>query len=168
MEEKNLKKIWIISIFVILILFSMYLVFSQERTLDSENNNTKENYSIVKNYNDFYTVNSCVYRYLTYIQSSNKDALLKVLSDDFISKKGINKNNVLNNVDSLSGNVSFSSQKMFVEELSQNVFKYYVYGFIEKDIMDDFPERKEGFYIVVLDKKNEVFSIEPYDGKVFR
>ena len=55
MEEKNLKRIWIISIFIILILFSMYLVFSKDKTIISENNNTNEKYSIVKNYNDFYT-----------------------------------------------------------------------------------------------------------------
>lgn len=166
MKENNLKKIWLISIFVLLIAFSMYLVFinRDEASFDSE---THAKYEIVKNYNDFYTVNSCVFRYITYLQSSDADALLKVLDEDYIKENSINKDNVLNTLVKYDGNVTFSSKKMYEEKESSTVYKYYVYGYVEKDVMDSFPEQIETYFIVRLDKKNNIFTIEPYDGKIF-
>ena len=57
---------------------------------------------------------------------------------------------------------------MYEEKISANIYKYYIYGFIEKDVMDSFPEQKEAYFIVKLDKKNNIFTIEPYSGEIFR
>lgn len=167
MEEKNLKKVWLISIFVLLIAFSMYLIYINKDKDNNISNGNSVKYEIVKNYNDFYTVNSCVYRYLTYLQSSNTDALMKVLDENFISNNGINENNVYNYLTSYEGNLSFSSKKMYEEKISSNVYKYYVYGYVEKDVMDSFPEQIQSYFIVRLDKKNNIFTIEPYSGDIF-
>lgn len=168
MDEKNLKKLWIISIFVILVLFSMYLVFSKEDKSPNVESSNQEKYSLVQNYNDFWTVDSCIYRFLTYVQGSNSDALMKVLSENYINNNNITTSNVLSKLNIISGNINFSSQKMFVEEVNKNISKYYVFGFLERDIMDDFPQKYDTYYIVILDKNEKIFSIEPYDGKIFR
>lgn len=166
MNDKNLKKIWLISIFVLLILFSMYLIYINKEDKNVNEISFSVKYEIVKNYNDFYTVNSCVYRYLTYLQS-NPNALLKVLDDNYIKANNINENNIYNYLTKYEGNLSFSSKKMYEEKISSNIYKYYVYGYVEKDIMDSFPEKQEAYFIVKLDKKNNIFTIEPYDGKIF-
>lgn len=167
MKEKNLKIVWLVSIFVLLFLFAIYLININKDDMSSDVSNSK-NYEIVSNYGDFYTVNSCVYRYLTYVQSSNTSALLKVLDDDYVSKNGINSANIYNYLTKYDGNVNFSSQKMYVEKVSKNIYKYYVYGYVEKDIMDSFPEKYDAYFIVILDKKENIFTIEPYNGEIFR
>ena len=66
------------------------------------------------------------------------------------------------------GNISFNSRKMFEEEVNKDITKYYVYGYVEKDVIDSVPEQIEAYFIVKLDKKNKLFSISPYSGEVFR
>ena len=56
MNDKNLKKIWLISIFVLLILFSMYLIYINKEDKNVNEISSSVKYEIVKNYNDFYTI----------------------------------------------------------------------------------------------------------------
>ena len=169
MNEKNLKRVWLISIFGLLVAFSMYLIYiNNDDNVDTNISNNSEKYTIVKNYSNFYTVNSCVYRYLTYLQAKDSEALMKVLSDDYIKLNNINSNNVFNYLTIYEGNLNFSSEKMYEEIISKNITKYYVYGFVEKDIMGSISEKTEAYFIVVLDRKNSLFTIEPYDGAIFR
>ena len=169
MNEKNLKNIWLLSIFVILVLFSVYLI----RINDNESNvvqdsTNKVNYQLVTNYNNFFTVNSCVYRYLTYVQGRNTSSILKVLDEDFITSNGINETNLYNFITMYEGNLNFNSQEMYEEKVNDNITKYYVYGYVEKDVMNSLPERIDAYYIVNLDEKNKVFTIMPYNGDIFK
>ena len=62
MNEKNLKRVWLISIFGLLVAFSMYLIYiNNDDNVDTNISNNSEKYTIVKNYSNFYTVNSCVF-----------------------------------------------------------------------------------------------------------
>lgn len=165
--EFNFKNIWLLSIVVILVAFSIYLI-NINKDDDISNLTDKESYNIVNNYNDFYTVNSCVYRYLTYLQSKNVDSLLKVLNEDFINSNGINESNIFNYLTFYEGNLNFSSKKMYEEKVNSNITKYYVYGYVEKDVLDSFPEQIEAYFIVMLDEEEKIFSIQPYNGEIFR
>ena len=167
MKEKNLKKMWLISIFVILVLFSMFLLRNNNNSNDNDSLE-KINYTIVSDYNRFYTVNSCVYRYLTYLQSKDINSLIKVLDSNFMEENGITKENVLNFLNAYEGNLNFNSKKMFEEKINDDITKYYVYGYVEIDVMDSFPERNDAYFIVNLDQKNQRFSIHPYNGEIFK
>lgn len=167
MKEKNLKKIWLLSIFIILALFLIFLLKNNNDTADNDSLE-KIKYTIVSDYNRFYTVNSCVYRYLTYLQSKDTKSLIKILDEEFIVENQITKNNILNFLTIYEGNLNFNSRKMFEEKINENITKYYVYGYVEIDVMDSFPERNDAYYIVVLDSKNKIFSIQPYNGEIFK
>lgn len=168
MDEKKFKNIWLICIFVLLILFTAYLLYIRENNNTNVDTLQNEKISIVTNYNNFYTVNSCVYRYLTYLQNNDSSSLLKVLDDDYINSKNINVSNVYDFLTRYDGNVNFNSRKMYEEQVSNNVTKYYVYGYVERDIMDSFPEQIDEYFIVKLDSKNQTFTIQPYDGDIFK
>lgn len=167
MDDKKLKKIWLFSIFIIIVLFAVYIINLNDDNFSNEVEH-KENYSIVNDYNSFYTVNSCIYRYLTYLQSNSTNSLMNLLDEDFIKNNNINEGNVLNYLTKYEGNLNFNSRKMYEEKVNSNITKYYVYGYVEKDIMDSFPEQNEAYFIVKLDKKNEIFTIMPYNGDIFK
>ncbi len=122
---------------------------------------------IVTNYSNFYTVNSCLYRVITYISSSDKDSLILVLTDDYKKKNNVTVDNVIDIFDKVSDNSTFSSKKMYYENINDNVTKYYVYGTIEENLMYGDSLSKDAYFIVYLDTKSKVFEIEPYNGEVF-
>ena len=140
---------------------------------DNKKEENKEDIRIVTNYSNFYTVNSCLYRLITYIASNDSDSLLLVLDEDYKLENNINKDNVLsvfnNNIDE---NSTFVSRKMYYEKLKGNITKYYVYGYVEKNQLfdEDFTNKlnyEDMYFIVYLDTVNKTFAVEPYSGEIF-
>ena len=127
---------------------------------------------IVTNYSDFYTVNSCLYRMVTYASSNDLNSLLLVLDKNYINENKIDITNVLSVFPSIDEDSTFVSKKMYYQILGNNITKYYVYGIIEDNslyedgsIIND--NKEKSYFIVFMDKKNKTFSVEPYDGKIF-
>lgn len=137
------------------------------------NNNGKEsNIDIVTNYSDFYTVDSCMYRFITYVASEDSESLYLILDSNYKKKNKINQNNVMELFNNINENSSFNSKKMYYEKLNDNITKYYVYGSIEtaeliEDDTTDNLNSTDAYFIVYLDSSNQTFSIEPYSGDIF-
>lgn len=134
--------------------------------------NKDNNILIVENASNFYTVNSCLYRLVTYISSQDKDSLLLVLSDDYKSKNSVTKDDVMNLFPNIDITSTFVSEKMYYSMLSENITKYYVQGYIENNQIYDEEVLQNNnsesvYFIVYLDTEQNIFSIEPYDGKIF-
>ena len=154
-EDKRqlLLAIFLVLITIIVIIF--YLIQGQ--------NKSDNKILLVSDHNDFFTVESCIYRTLTYVKNGDIEKLNLVLSDKYK-----NSENIIEMFPSFTANKAFKAKKMFYEELSENVNKYYVYG----NVLGDYPgenddEKEEAYFILYLDSKNNTFSIEPYDGEIF-
>ena len=87
MKEKFLNKrnILIIIFCLIIILVILYKIFSSP--------SKKNNIDIVKSSSKFYTVSSCISRYLNYLSSNDTDNILLLLDNSFKKKNKINSNN---------------------------------------------------------------------------
>ena len=127
---------------------------------------------IVKNPSEFFTVNSCLYRTITYVYKNDIDSLLKVIDEKYKKNNNINKENVLELFPNIDNEVTFVSKEMYYEELNKDIKKYYVRGCVQSNIIHDFDivEKEEDvdlYYIVMLNSEKQIFSVEPYDGKIF-
>lgn len=156
---------------VLAILAIIVVITSLIKNNDKEINEEKE-ISIVTNYSSFYTVNSCLYRTITYLSSKDKESLLLVLDDTYKEKNNITEDNVLSIFDEIGENYTFDSKKMYYQELNDDIVKYYVYGIAFENQIYDYTvlsdtDGKDFYFVVYMDTKNEIFSIEPYDGKIF-
>lgn len=128
---------------------------------------------IVTNYSNFYTVNSCLYRVITYVSSKDKVSLMLLLNSDYKEKNKITNDNVMSLFSNVNAGSTFVSKKMYYENLSSNLIKYYVEGYVDENkIFDDESlvktERDSVYFIVYLDSSSNIFSIEPYDGNIFK
>lgn len=166
-EDANAKKkkITIILLVAVVIIYGgiFFLVEKNERKKPSLTA------SIVTDYSEFFTVNSCISKYINYLGAKDEDALYKLLSIDYKRKKIITKDNVLMNLQVITSGSTFSAYRIYKENIREDIYKYYVRGFIEVGGLEiDDISRKEDYIIVYLDKKNTLFSIEPYDGKEYK
>ena len=157
---------------IIILLFVTVFVVVFTYFLNKDKNNGENKINIVTNYSDFYTVNSCLYRVMTYVSSSEEDALLKILDSKYKSKNNIDKNNVMNLFKQVKNNSEFKSRKMYYQKINDNITKYYVYGSIEtsefqEEITADDISSVDAYFIVYLDSSHHTFSIEPYSGDIF-
>lgn len=165
MKEKKDYTLLII-ICVILLCIVVLLFLNREEKEVILNNEPK--YSLLKDYSRFFTVNSCVYKYITYLSSNKTDDLLKVLDEDFVEKNNINANNVYNYVNKLNGNYTFKSKKIYFEVGNEKVVEYLVYGYLIEDAIDGNGNKKDYYLKVNLDLENQLFSVAPYNGEIFK
>ena len=163
-DKSNLLAILLVIITVVVLILTS--VFGKKEDV------VKKDIRIVTNYSNFYTVNSCLYRTITYINSGDTESLLLVLTDQYKKDNNIDESNVLSIFANIENNSSFNPQKMYYENLNKNITKYYVYGYIEEDILTEDveisnPNKKTAYFIVYLDTAKEIFSVEPYSGDIF-
>lgn len=162
-EEKN-KKILAVVLVIILVVFGIYNLFfkkGKEEKIDTET------IAVVKDNDRFYTVSSCVSKYLTYLSSSDTNNLYLLLNENYKKENNITKDNIYNYIGNIEGNISFNPRKMFEQRLSKNIYKYYVKGYIQKDTFDQIGEKEIYYIIVIMNQSNLTFSIMPYNGEMF-
>lgn len=162
MQDKSKLKVIILFIITVVVVLVSFLLKSNEEQKEKDIN-------IVTNYSDFYTVNSCLYRFLTYVSSNDNESLLLVLDENYKSQNDITKDNIINIFNDITSGTSFNSRKMYYQELNNNITKYYVYGYVESYVFGSpySTNTIEKYFIVYLDKENQTFSIEPYNGEIF-
>lgn len=170
MEEKNKVNYIIIGIFVVLAIGVIFL-FNRDnkQTMNSENGSVEssENYKKVVDPSDFFTVESCVNKYVGSLTDGNVDDLMKLLNQDYIKKEGINSGNVLKKLATLNGKITFSAKKIYYVQNSSNIVDYYVYGLLKKELING-DDLGSNYYIIVrIDNNKQLFDITPYDGKIF-
>ena len=156
---------------IILVIITI-LVVVLTNLLNKDGEQKENKIEIVTNYSNFYTVDSCLYRTITYIASRDNQSLLSVVSDNYKKENNIDINNVLNVFSEIEEDSIFISKKMYYEKINNNITKYYVYGHTEKNqILDDEitlnNEYNDQYFIVYLDTTNKTFAIEPYSGELF-
>ena len=123
----------------------------------------------VKNATSYFTVQSCVNKYLGYIVEKNADALYSILDNSYIEKNNIDANNVLDKVEKYDESITFKAESMGMEQLDDNNIKYYAEGIIRRDAMvENYEDEKnqeivnDNFKIVViLNTEKKIFSIIP-------
>ena len=97
--------------------------------------------------------------------------MIKELSTNYKEQNNIDKNNVLNIVGNINA-TSYKSKSMYYEQIDDNVKKYYVSGVLKEEEFDDnmniISESSKDYYLIIyINNKNNTFSVEPYDGKIF-
>lgn len=109
---------------------------------------------------NFYTVKSCVEKYINYIVDGNNVAVYNLLDEAYINQKNINKNNIFDIVGKINKNQIFSPNKMNFAKI-ENTEIYIVYGNIREDKLNERANELEFNVTVILNKYNETFSIIP-------
>ncbi len=188
MKKEN-KKIIIIVIILLLIITCILLgyLLSNKNKVSNEviesfseneihissyysNINEEENkIEPVKDRNDFFTVQSCVNKYLIYVTQKDTSNLYKLLDERYIKEFNITEQNILDHVEDLSGDAMFKAKKMYYEKIAENVYTYYISGEVAESYMGEEEPNKEEMNITVnTDINNMTFSIVPFGyGGIF-
>lgn len=171
--EENKKNILLIVICVIFVVLFVVVLFTNNRSEDNMNSTTSK-INMVTDQNRFFTVSSCVSKYLSYLSLKDTDNILYLIDENYKNEHGITSANLYDYVKQLDGEYEFTANMMYQEQVDGNIMKYYVSGFIKPSLLLDSAEEyyqieRENFYVIVnLDLRQQVFSIVPYDGAVFQ
>lgn len=165
-SERNLTIITVILVICVIVL-GVYKLFFEKDKIVEEKIDT-ETISIVTNRNDFYTVSSTINSYISYLASNKSDVILEILDSKYKEENNITIDNLYNYVSKLSGMYLYQPKKMYEQRVSENIYKYYTFGYISQEFIGEMGPKQEYYLIVLLDEKNLTYSIMPYDGEMFK
>lgn len=168
MELNNKNRNISLIIFILLFVLSLLLFYSSSNSNKEELDKQENNIKILSDYNRFFTVNSCIYKYISYLQVNDISNVLKILDEKYITLNSINETNIYNHIANLEGNYTFSSKKVYYEKIDDNNYKFYVFGYLIEDIMDSYGKKIAQYYIVHLNIKDETFSLRPFNENEFK
>ena len=119
-------------------------------------NNKKISVKQVENPIMFFTVESCVNKYINLIIAQDSEALYNVIDSKYKKENEITIDNVLSVNKYLNGNYSFIATEMLEDK--EEKYKYYVKGNLMSESMGD-EHKIEYSLIVKLDMKNYTYSV---------
>lgn len=164
MDKTSFKIFLVVIIFSLLIFGGLFAFSLYQNSLEEE----KIEVEYVTNANIFFTVESCVNKYIGLIVAKDSTSLYNVIDDKYKEDNGITINNVLANNIKLSGNYSFTAQQMLQDKKEK--YTYYVKGdLIEESFTDDgfTNEKIEYGLIVKLNVDNNTYSVIPSEVEVY-
>ena len=161
--EKGKKVQIVLLVILAIITVSLIIVYNQREREFKENN-----YVLVNNASTFFTIDGCANKYISALSLNNKDNVMKLLDSKYIRDNNITIDNVFEKLDFKEGYYVFSSKKIYQVDLSDEYIKYYIYGLLQRDALDEY-DYGSGYYLIVnVDKNLNTFSITPYDGDIFK
>ncbi len=171
----NLKK-WIfaiISIIILLIITLVILLTLPKRGQTQEQDEGRqdgakeivieyESLVKVKDRNTFFTVASCIDKYLIEVVSQDAQNIYDLLSTDYIVHNEITVDNVLSKIESYEIPQIFSAKVMYELNYTDSLSTYYVEGTIRDDIFSEQEAKEKVIQLAVqLDKVNRTYTILP-------
>lgn len=156
----------IIIVAIIAIILAILLNMQKNNTTNKESNIIEQEQIVedikkVTVRNDFYTVVSCIDKYLNYLATKDVQILYNYLDENYIKENQITTQNILSKIKTLEEHVKFRPEEMYVKKISDNVEQYYVFGHISKEVTEGEPEEIAFYISIKLDKVNNTFSVIP-------
>lgn len=163
-SERNQKIITIILVILVLIIgiYNLFIKKDEVEKLDTET------ISLVTDVDRFFTVASCVSKYINYLSIDDKSSLYTLLDNNYKKENNITEDNMYNYIIDVNSGVQFQAYKMYSQNITENIVKYYVHGYIEYEQIDVVSAKSDYYVIAILDQETLTFSIVPYDGEIFK
>ena len=165
-----------IIIFLIIAIVAILIIMNkiEDNNIQKQNNiviqqNKYEKIEKVKSASAYFTVQSCVNKYINYVGNKDTNSLLKLLDSKYIEDNNVTKDNVLEKVENIDGLVIFEAKEMYVKEVDENNKIYYVSGILKEEGLERYITIDTDFDITVnMNFSNNIFSVIPFgNGGLF-
>ncbi|MDD2238877.1 MAG: hypothetical protein PHH51_03250 [Bacilli bacterium] len=168
MELKLTKNNVIIIIIFLIVLFSGLILYNYRQPKPMVEEKTK--ISLVTDYGRFFSISNAANKYISYLNNQDINNLILLLNSKYKEKNNINSDNILHNLTLLDTEKEyiFEARKMYNEKINKNIIRYYIYGYLSENVMDEYFRPEDYYLIIDLDINNLIFDVTPYNGKIFK
>ena len=154
-------KIEVVIIILLIAVFGISLIYAKttERRAEEETINTTV--TALSDVNRFFTIDSAISKYFSYVTSKNSESILKILDEDYIERNNITSSNIYNFVGNYDANIKTSLEEAYQISSYNNIYKYYVKVALKLETLYDSTLQEYAYYIVTINENELTFAIEP-------
>ena len=160
-------KIELIIIILLIAIFGISFIYMKTTERKSEEEKINTEVIALADVNRFFTIDSAISKYYSYIYSNDSDSLFKVLDQDYVQRNNITASNIYNFVGSYESNMKSSLEEAYQVSSYKNVYKYYVKVALKLETLYDSTLQDYVYYIVTINENELTFAIEPISSNIY-
>lgn len=169
MNKTSKIELSIVILLVVIFCGSFIYMKSMEVMKDNENINT--DVVALADVNRFFTIDSAISKYFSYITLKDGESLLSILDEDYISRNNITTANIYQFVGNYNSNIKTSLEEAYRVSSYKNIYKYYTKVVLNEETLYDSTLQGYNYYIVTINENELTYAIEPiseiiYNNKV--
>ena len=169
MNKTSKIELSIVILLVVIFCGSFIYMKSMEVMKDNESINT--DVVALADVNRFFTIDSAISKYFSYIILKDGESLLSILDEDYISRNNITTANIYQFVGNYNSNIKTSLEEAYRVSSYKNIYKYYTKVVLNEETLYDSTLQGYNYYIVTINENELTYAIEPiseiiYNNKV--
>lgn len=164
--SENERKVLIVWLIIGLIIFLCVLFINiRHKNKEKAEPITTPGTNYVNNRSRYYTVKNAINKYYSYKNAKDYDAVLKILSEDYIKNNRIDKDTITTYIGESTSYLSYDTGLMCLKSAKDGVYTYVVEGV--EIMMNTGKELDKLYYEITLDGNTFLFSITPINESDF-
>ena len=165
MKKVEKIELSIVVIFIIIFVGSfIYMKFTEKKTEDQQIDTTV---IALADVNRFFTIDSAISKYFSYITSKDDASILTILDSDYIKRNNITASNVYDFVGGYDANISSNLEEAYQISSYNNIYKYYVKVVLRLETLYDSTLQEYVYYIVTINENELTFAMEPISEIIY-
>ncbi len=165
MKKVEKIELSIVVIFIIIFVGSfIYMKFTENKTEDQQ---IDTNVTALADVNRFFTIDSAISKYFSYITSKDDASILTILDSDYIKRNNITASNVYDFVGEYDANISSNLEEAYQISSYNNIYKYYVKVVLRLETLYDSTLQEYVYYIVTINENELTFAMEPISEIIY-
>ena len=160
-------KIEIFIIIFLIVMFAISLIYTRIVEGQVEEEQIDTYVTALADVNRFFTIDSAISKYFSYVTSKNSDSLFKVLDQDYVQRNNITSTNIYDFVGNYESNIKSSLEEAYQVSSYKNVYKYYVKVVLKLETLYTSTLQGYNYYIVTIDENELAFAIEPISDIIY-
>ena len=164
---KKVEKIELSIVIIFIIILVSTFIYTKMIEKKTEDQQINTSVTALADVNRFFTIDSAISKYFSYVTSKNSESILKILSADYVSRNNITNDNIYNFVGNYDTNISSSLEEAYQFSSYNNIYKYYVKVVLRLETLYDSTFQEYVYYIVTINENELTFAIEPISETMY-
>ena len=153
-------KIEVVIIILLIAVFGISFIYAKTTEGKADEETIDTTVTALSDVNRFFTIDSAISKYFSYVTSKNSESILKILDEDYIERNNITSSNIYNFVGNYDANIKISLEEAYQISSYNNIYKYYVKVGLKLETLYD-------YYIVTINENELTFAVEPISETLY-
>ena len=160
-------KIEVVIIIILIAVFGISFIYAKTTEGKADEETIDTTVTALSDVNRFFTIDSAISKYFSYVTSKNSESILKILDEDYIERNNITSSNIYNFVGNYNSNIKSNLEEAYQISSYNNIYKYYVKVGLKLETLYDSTLQEYAYYIVTINENELTFAVEPISETLY-
>ena len=160
-------KIEVVIIIILIAVFGISFIYAKTTEGKADEETIDTTVTALSDVNRFFTIDSAISKYFSYVTSKNSESILKILDEDYIERNNITSSNIYRFVGNYNSNIKSNLEEAYQISSYNNIYKYYVKIGLKLETLYDSTLQEYAYYIVTINENELTFAVEPISETLY-